>query len=403
MICENCGTKNDISSKFCESCGSALKAPVQPVQAKEKKPLSKQTKMVIGGLVVAVIAVIGIFLFLSSMFTPEKEATKYFEAVMNRDFDKLYSYVDVKKSSLTTKKVFKEIMDEQEDDDNYKKLMNYKVTKTENSLDGLSIEVTISYVLEGSSSSSEKTITLAKDKKKKFLFFDNWKIQNSTLECIENTKLEVLAGSKVEIAGVELKKSNLNTQESTSEYDVYNLPAMFKTEYPVEVEFPYGFEIETSFTPSSYYATKRIDVDEDALSAESKQVIINAIKKNLTTIYNAAIANKEFSAIKSDFEYTGSDLSDLESEYTSFKTSLNNRTRKLTKITFDDVEIRSLSTDDGMLEVNFRANCDYEVKYKSGDTDKTSSSDSYMYSYMTFDYNNTYQLVDIDNFKYYFY
>ena len=359
--------------------------------------------MVIGGLVVAVIAVIGIFLFLSSMFTPEKEAIKYFEAVMNRDFDKLYSYVDVKKSSLTTKKVFKEIMDEQEDDDNYKKLMNYKVTKTENSLDGLSTEVTISYVLEGSSSSSEKTITLAKDKKKKFLFFDNWKIQNSTLECIENTKLEVLAGSKVEIAGVELKKSDLNTQESTSENDVYNLPAMFKTEYPVEVEFPYGFEIETSFTPSSYYATKRIDVDEDTLSAESKQVIINAIKKNLTTIYNAAIANKEFSAIKSEFEYTGSDLSDLESEYTSFKTSLNNRTRKLTKITFDDVEIRSLSTDDGMLEVYFKANCDYEVKYKSGDTDKTSSSDSYMYSYMTFDYNNTYQLVDIDNFKYYFY
>ncbi len=402
MFCEKCGAKNEKSSKFCEECGAPLK---KVKNEKTRKPMSKKTKMIVGGVVALVVVVIGIFFLLGSMFTPEKEAKKYFEAVMNQDIDALYRYVDVKKSKLTTKKVFKEVMEEElKDEVDSKKVINYKVTKVNKSLDGLYTGVTISYVLEGSSSSKETTITLAKDKKNKFLFFDNWKVQNGVLKCVENNQLKVLAGSKVKIAGVELTKSDLNKKESTKKFDVYDLPAMFRSEYPVVVTFPFGFEIKTSFMPSSYGKVETIEFDEDDLSEKSKKEMIDAVKKNLETIYNGAIANKTFADIKSNFEYKDADLSDLEDEYNDFKTSLSKRTRKLTKITFDTIELRDLDmNEDGMLELYFKASYDYEVKYKVGDEEKTSSDDSTMYSYMTFDFENGYQLVDIDNLNYYFY
>lgn len=402
MFCEKCGAKNEKSSNFCEECGAPLK---KVKNKKERKPMSKKTKMLVGGIGIAVVVIISFFVILSNLFTPEKEAKKYFEAVMNQDIDALYHYVDVKKSKLTTKKVFKEVMEEQlKDETDSKKVMNYKVTKVNKSLDGLYTGVTISYVLEGSSSSKEVTITLAKDKKNKLLFFDNWKVQNGVLKCVENNQLKVLAGSKVRIAGVELTKSDLNKKESTNKFDVYDLPAMFRSEYPVDVTLPFGFEIKTSFMPSSYGKVETIEFDEEDLSEKSKQEIIDAIKNNLETIYNGAIANKDFADMKSNFEYKDGDLSDLEDEYNDLKTSLSKRTKKLTKITFDTIELRDLDmNEDGMLELYFKASYDYEVKYQVGDEEKTSSDDSTMYAYMTFDFVDGYQLVDMDNLNYYFY
>lgn len=361
--------------------------------------------MIIGGVAASVVVIVGIFMLLGNMFTPEKEAKKYFEAVINQDVDTLYQYVDIKNSKLTTKKVFKEIMEESlEKNDDLKKVMNYKVTKVDKSLDGLYTGVTISYVLEGSNSSRDVTITLAKDKKNKFLFFDNWKIQNGDLKCVEDNQLKVIAGSKVKIAGVELTKSDLDKKNSNKEFDIYNLPAMFRSEYPVVVTFPFGFTVTTSFMPSSYSKLTTIEFDEEDLSEKSREAMTNTIKKNLETIYNGAIANKEFADIKANFEYKDANLEDLEEEYNDFKTSLNSRTRKLTKITFDDVEIRDIDvTEDGMLEIYFKVSYSYEAKYKIGDNEKTSKDDSYMYSYMTLDYEKDYQLVDFDNFNYYFY
>lgn len=405
MFCEKCGAKNEKSSKFCEACGEPLKKEKQKKEKQPRKPLSKKMKWMIGGITVFLVVVIAVFLILSNLCTPEREAKKYFEAMMNQEIDILYHYVDVKNSKLTSKKVFQEVMEEQlKEETDSKKVMNYKVTKVDKSLDGLYTGVTIRYVLEGSNTSNETTITLAKDKENKFLFFPNWKVQNGMFKCVENNQLKVMAGSKVKIAGVELTKSDLNKKDSSKEFDVYDLPAMFRTEYPVVVEFPFGFEIKTSFTPSSYSRVETIEFDEDDLSRESKDEMTKAIKKNLEIVYNGAIANKSFADIKSDFEYQDGDLKELEKEYNDFKESLNKRSRKLTKISFQDLEIRDLSiTEDGMLQLYFKVSYDYEVKYQIGDEEKTSEDDSYMYSYMIFDYKNDYQLIDMNDLNYYFY
>ena len=106
MFCGECGFKNEPGAKFCAECGKPLntdeqteekKAP-KKVTPKERKPMSKKVK--IGwtvGIIIVILLVIG-FVIGKNLTDPKKIASDYFEAVINYDAEKLYSYLDVKKS-----------------------------------------------------------------------------------------------------------------------------------------------------------------------------------------------------------------------------------------------------------------------------------------------------------------
>lgn len=398
MFCEKCGAKNEAQAKFCEECG-------QPInnQKKDKIKFKITKKMaIIGGIVIAIlIALIASYLLVKKSLSPEKQAIKYFEAVVNQDVDALYKYIDAKNSGLTSKKVFKQIADLDKNDKD--EVINYKVVKTDKVGD-LYMTITIEYATKDSTRSNKAYINFVKDKNKKYFLFDNWKIQNNDIRTVEGNKLKVLAGSKVSIAGVELKKGDLNKKDSNKSFDVYDLPEMFKTKYPVKVSLPLGFDIETTITPSSYSKVETIEVDEDNLTDNAKKELQTAIKDNLKTIYESAIAKKSFNDIKSSFKNDSSDLKALEKSYTTFSKSLNDRTRKLTDIKFNEVVIRDLDiTKDGQLEIYFKVSYDYTIKYNSGSEEKTETDDSYTYAYMDFNYDKGYKIVDFRNLNYYFY
>ena len=411
MFCQECGTKNEKGAKFCESCGAKLESNTNVPEKAEnkkttavKKPLSKKAKIGIGVLVILVVLCIGLFIYGKNTYKPEKEALRYFEAIVNRDIDKLYDYLDVKSTKFTSKKVLKELMKEELEDDDDTNIINYKVGDTTISSDGLYAKVKINYTTKDSSESHEETITLTKGKKKKLLFFDDWKVQTNTIDVVENFDLKVLKGSEVTLANEKLTSTELNKKKSTDKFDVYTIPALFKTKYPVTVKFPLGFEVETSITPSSYTTSGTITVNADDLSDKTEEQLKTVVKDNLKTLYEGAIANKKFSDIKASFEYKNGDLSKLESRYDRFVTSLNGRTRKLTEIKFDDVEIRTVNiTDEGYLEIYAKVSYDYKVTYKSGSEEKTNSDDSYSYFSMTFDYQDGYKLIETGSLNYYFY
>ena len=74
MFCGECGTKNENGAQFCEKCGSRLEVEQTVVThvAAQKKPMSKKTKVIIGVVVAVVAALIGTYMYLGSLFTPEK-------------------------------------------------------------------------------------------------------------------------------------------------------------------------------------------------------------------------------------------------------------------------------------------------------------------------------------------
>lgn len=392
MYCENCGAKAKEGANFCEECGTPLKKrpnkniskKIKKVVPKPKKEISKKTKIIIVIVLAIIIISVLSFLVASMAVKPEKIASDYFAAIKNNDVDTLYSYMDVPNKDFTSKEVFETLIKESEED----QIVNYTVTNTVVSVDGLEARVTIKYVTENSKSDMV-TINLVKDSKNKMLFFTNWKVQTDD-EITNNYQIKVMKDAKVKLAGVSLTKDYLNEKESDDEFDVYEIPELFKMDYPAEVTYPMGITTNLVVNPDSYFNSETLDFTLDDINEEGQKSLEEAVLKNVQYIYDSALDNKNYSDIKDEFK----DNSELEDEYNEFKEHLKNRSDDLESIDFTDITLNRVNlNDDGYLTVSFKANYDYTTSEKK---------DSSAYFSITFDYDKDYKVRDFANFKTYF-
>lgn len=410
MYCSECGAKNKKTDAFCSECGHPLvqeeeKQEVTTKVVKDKKPMSKKNKIIIG-------IIVGIFLLLgigykvgSDMSSPKKVADEYIKDVISGDGNKLYKYLELEgDKTFVSKKTFASLI---KDNNSTTSIDNYKITDVEYGSGKLTATVKFSYTSKNSSSEKTSSIKLSKESKKKFIIFDSWKVNDSsiTASTVKDYTIKVTKGSKVTFAGVEVKSKYLNKDESNSKFDVYDLPQVFATKTELKTVLPSGMEITESVTPSSYYNLHEVSLDENTLSAKEKESILSKSKEALTTIYTNAISEKEFSSFKSTFEHGNLDLSKLETSYNSFLSDLKDATNTLTSITFKTLSIYDVDlTDDGYLEVEVKANYDYTVKYTNwNNEEKENSSSSYEYMKLIYAYEKgEYYLVNVADLEDYF-
>ena len=196
MFCGECGTKNEKNSAFCSECGAKLEQNVTLEETKNvatapKKPVSKSTKIVIA-VVAIIVVVISVFFIVGSKLTSPKAVAKgYIKAVVEKDANKLYDYLDLKgDTTFITKKLYNELMKESKLTTD---VVNYKITEVEYNDSKLNAEVEFEYATKDSSKENEGVVYLTKLKSKKFLFFDNWQVsnENSLASIIEDYTLKV--------------------------------------------------------------------------------------------------------------------------------------------------------------------------------------------------------------------
>lgn len=413
MFCAECGTKNENGAQFCENCGHKLEVEtvttttvVAPKNEKsfstKIKEMSKKNKIIAAVVIVAVVALIAVYLILNNLTKPETIAEKFFNATMSYDFDTVYEFLDVDKSEFTTKEMFKKISGDDLDEEDIPKVLNYTVGDAVTSSDGLSTTVTITYVLDGEDGSDTADIKLVKEKNKKWLFFNNWKVNVSGTDTVKGYQIKVMKGSKVSVEGVEVDKKYIDEKESDDSLDVYSMPAMFATYYNIVVTLPIGIDIEDDIyvSKNSSYTYK---LTLSSLTDDVEDSIKSAVKTNLQTLYNGVKDNKTFDDIKSSFEYDGADLTDLKDVYEDLAGDISSSIT-LTKIEFKDVTLSSINIDDdGNLYVSAKVTYDYSLSYQSGDETKTHDSNDYDYIYLTFDYaDDTFKLVDASSLNTYF-
>lgn len=411
MFCGECGTKNKKGDAFCKECGSKLESvevttnkTKKEVSNAPKKPMAKSTKIIIGVVAVVVAALVALFIILGNITNPKNVAKEYIQAVVNKDGNKLYSYLSIEgDSTFVSKNVFNNYIKEKIKDD---AVTNYKITDVEYSTGKLQATVRFTYTTKNSSSEKTGKVTLTKDKSKKYLFFDNWKINDSIdTAVVKDYTLKVTKGSTLTYGGIKVDKKYLASSKSSTEYDVYVLPQVFGYETVVKAVLPSGLEIEEKVTPSTYYSTHTVSFDEDTLTDAAKNKIIEVAKKDLNTIYTSAIAKKSFADIKSNFDVKGIDLTKFEQSYNNFVTKLGNESNILTSFTVTNASIYDIDLDsNGYLEVEFKVNYDYAIKYTDySNNEKTHSDSDYDYMTVTLTYKNgTYYLVNINELETYF-
>ena len=411
MFCGECGTKNKKGDAFCKECGSKLESvevttnkTKKEVSNAPKKPMAKSTKIIIGVVAVVVAALVALFIILGNITNPKHVAKEYIQAVVNKDGNKLYSYLSIEgDSTFVSKNVFNNYIKEKIKDD---AVTNYKITEVEYSTGKLQATVRFTYTTKNSSSEKTGKVTLTKDKSKKYLFFDNWKINDSIdTAVVKDYTLKVTKGSTLTYGGIKVDKKYLDSSKSSTEYDVYVLPQVFGYETVVKAVLPSGLEIEEKVTPSTYYSTHTVSFDEDTLTDAAKNKIIEVAKKDLNTIYTSAIAKKSFADIKSNFDVKGIDLTKFEQSYNNFVIKLGNESNILTSFTVTNASIYDIDLDsNGYLEVEFKVNYDYAIKYTDySNNEKTHSDSDYDYMTVTLTYKNgTYYLVNINELETYF-
>ncbi len=404
MFCGECGTKNKNGDMFCSNCGAKLEQneiKTNNTVPKEKKPMSKKTKIIL--IIVAVLAVaLGVsYKVLSDMTSPKTIAKEFIDAVVNKNADKLYKYLEVEgDKTFVTKKIFKEVM---KNTKLSSEIENYKITDVDYGSGNLTATVRFSYT---NKSGSERTdgVKVAKQKDKKFLIFDNWKVADVSFDSmiVKEFTLKVPKDAKLVYAEIEVDSKYLDKDASTSTQDVYVLPQVFSAKAKVEVTLKNGMKLNKEVTPSTYYKDYTISFDRNSLTDDEKTKLVDDTKEIIGKLYNSAIDSKKYDDIKDNYSKLSKDFED---DYNDFVEDLESASTKLTSITFTSGSLYDVDlTDDGNIEVEVKLNYDYKVEYTSLGETKTSEKSNY--GYMTIvvtDGKDGYELVNIKNLKTYFY
>ena len=431
MFCGECGTKNTGASQFCENCGAKLAgAPEQQVSpsttegtvnnvqpnnvqnqmpntqvmaTQPAKPMSKKTKLIL--TIIAVIAVIfgGAYYYVGTLVTPEKVAEDYFNALVELDAKKIYKFLQVEDTEFTTEEMFEKVIKNTTNKDSKMEIVNYEVGSVKyDDLTKMTAKVTITYVEKDKDKSQTVDVKLAKGKDKKWLFYDEWLVVTTAYEVKNDVTVKVDKGATVKVEGVKLNKKYLDEESSSSYSDYYKVPAMFGGKYKFNVKYKNGLETEELVNVASggYYAS----LSASSLTKKTKAEINKQMAADVQLIYDSVIAKKTFDEIKSNFEYTDGDLTNLTSAYNTLAADLAAASSQLTKIKVNESDVSSiyLNSDDS-LSMSTTFKYDYTVSYQSNGQAQTHSDNTT--NYVTFTYQRVdgkYKLTNIKYLKTYF-
>lgn len=394
MYCGECGAKIGKNEAFCGECGAKVET-IQEEPAKKtdsmpsapKQPMSKKKKML---LLVCAILVVGLYLgynYLGEKYGPKGVAEEYVKALMARDSDRLYDYLNLEgDNTFTSKGKFKEIIKSSDDSS---EITNYVIGDVSYSDGNLSAQVSVKYTLKGAQSETNETVHLTKAKKKTYGIFDTWEISEDFDSIIvKDYKIKVPKNSKVTVDKVTLDKKYLDSKSSSDNWDVYKIPQIFQSSITIKANIS-GFDIEQKVTPSTYYNDYTMELSLKNLSKENVSSLEEEIKTDYNTLYKNLIEKKTWDQVKDSYNFTGANLTELEEIYKDlYDDIVDNEYRTLKAFNITSVSISTLSlTDEGQIRVGFKANYDYTVDYKKYDDSietkngKSSSNTTFYYVY----------------------
>lgn len=411
MYCGECGTKNSNTSKFCENCGEPLvnEDDNKSSNKKEKNSKTQISPKVVIPIVLAVVILIGGIIGYNKLkkeTLPETIAESYFEAYKNSDSEKMYKYFDIddklKDNEFTTKDMFIKTIITEDHKKEVAKISNYQITKVDIADDGLTAKVTVNYTITSSTAAQTKVINLKKMSKKKYLFFDNWKVSLGDSYVRDNYSLYIPKGSTVKLEGKDISKYK-DTSKTSSSYDVYTIPKIFRGEYEIKTKLSYGFDLNEKMNTSSS-SRYIVNISKSSLPEKTQKEMTAKAKELLNIFYEGAIAKTDWTQIKEKFKHLDEEtLSKYESTYNTLVSRVNNDSKQLTKLEITNMTLSSTSsssTSEAGLTVSFKISYNYGLNYKAlfSDEVKTKSNDSSSYVRLSFKYiNNEFVITNINS------
>ena len=411
MYCSECGAKIPPDASFCGECGTKVQKSKETPPKKERKPLSKTQKISILVIFLVAILLFGGYKYLSTAMGPVGVTKHYVSSLKSNSIEDIYNSLSIEgDTTFTTLDEFKKVYDE--DENSFKDLKDYTVDEAVYNDNKTSATVRVTIKKEDD---TEKVLiaTVNKSDKKKYLFFDEWKVESLTSNGYSTTGVEVLKDFRIRVP--KNSKLTLNDQDVDPKFieeniwedgiDVYVIPNLFVSTIKIKTTLPNQMVIEDEKVLNSYSNQYEVEVSLKNLNDEMVSTLKEQVKTDISNLYNNIIAQKNWDAVKESYSYNNVNLSSLEEDYMDLYEELNSDNLTLKKLEISNVTLTNVKlNDEGKLVITAKYNYDYTVDYKSllGEV-KTKDGKSSYSSTITYDYyDKSYKINEIYNMVHYF-
>lgn len=337
MFCEKCGTKNDDNAKFCEKCGAAIEV-FEAVYAGSggesgtfenkdnggfvapnagydgdfdmgyesggykapKKSMSLKNKILL--VLVGAVVVCGSSLYYIGKLatSPEKIVEKYFENVSSKRYAEAYECMDIDGNEFTTKDMFVKVMENKNKDDNTE-ILNFTV-KEQFEQNPLTKRYIVTYTQKGSKNTSSEEITLMKHSKKKWLFYDDYRIAQDGLVAV-NYSVVIPEGAEIYID--DIKVDEKYAEKNLNENDLYGvaeksytIPSIFSGMHRIKVTAPFANDKEFEDYIENGESTEVYNLE---VNEQTKTELSKLAEEFTQKFVASAVEKKSFDELKSYF------------------------------------------------------------------------------------------------------
>lgn len=308
--------------------------PMQSVAP--RKPMKKITKILLveAALVLALGA--AAYTKVKDFVSPERTAKEYFVEVMAGDSAAAYEKLNVEESDFVNSKYFEKIVPEI----GCENISNYAIAGIQQEGNAYTKQVYITYHKKEDEQDYTFVVNLEKSQKKKWLFFDDWKV-NVGSHIQKDVTVSTIPDAKVSIDGKEISQANAKKDEYG--YVTYSIPKMFDCNYEVKVTSDMyedsSYTIQPSEEETSFYVGTNMPIKQEVKDAVSAQA-----QKDFQTLWKGIAAKAEFSSL----DGIPKDISSIQEDYQSAVEDIaGKKTEGIKNISFDDLTMEiSFSNDD---------------------------------------------------------
>lgn len=333
---------------------SAPVAGTAPVR-RPRKPMKKPGKNHIIAALEALALVIAIVVFCvvgSSRTSPTRVAEQYFRAMLDGDWAQICQLADVPDSPFLTREAFERCLGEYEI--YQRELANltaredrdYQDYQNQGGMGDYVREVEVEYVYKDSPEVYSEDVTLMRSDSREMFFFRSWKVVDNLPFLARGFQVEVPTGATLVVDGLVADESMcVEHWEAT---DVYSLD-LFVGTHDFTVVTPLGSQSQSY---EVWQSDDYLYAGDVAVTENLQNQLEGQTKTLLEQMFNAALANSDFSAISGS--YTGDALEIQMPEYYSemreaFFGTENWRMLKITLSNFEVWNCYSYYDEEGQL------------------------------------------------------
>lgn len=362
--------------------GSTPATGAAPVR-RPRKPLKKQGKNHIIAAVEALLLVVAIVVFCvvgSSRTSPTRVAEQYFRAVLDGDWDRICQLSQLPDSPFLTEEAFDRCLGEYEIYQRELANLSARQERDDEDQGGMGDyvrEVEVEFMYKDSPEVYTEDVTLMRGDSRQMFFFQGWKVMDNMPFLARNFQVEVPTGATLVVDGLVADESLcVEHREST---DLYSLD-LFVGNHDINVVTPLGSQSQSY---SVWSDDDYLYAGDVAMTENLQNQLEGQTKTLLEQLFNAALANSDFSAISGS--YTGEALEEQMPEiYNELREDFfGSEYRRILKITLSDFTVGDCYAyydEQGQLraylDLEYDTTTDY-ARLENSYVERTDSTDGY--------------------------